>query len=112
MAKSKRRPDDKSRSAVHQIWNSHGHAVYHLIVAAGQEAPQVRLDDRHDILFIPIAQAAHERGDEDIALPDRQLAASLGLPVRPEVQKGGDRNALTVFGRLGKFFWQQMTRIH
>jgi hypothetical protein len=53
-----------------------------------------------------------KRGDEDIALPDRQLAASLGLPVKPEAQKGGDRNALTVFGRLGKFFWQQMTRIH
>jgi aminopeptidase N len=53
-----------------------------------------------------------KRGDEDIALPDRQLAASLGLPVKPETQKSGDRNALTVFGRLGKFFWQQMTRIH
>jgi hypothetical protein len=52
-----------------------------------------------------------KRGDEDIAPPDRQLAASLGLPVKPETQKGGDRNALTVFGRLGKFFWQQMTRI-
>ena len=53
-----------------------------------------------------------KRGDEDIASPDRQLAASLGLPVKPETQKGGDRNALTVFGRLGKFFWQQMIRIH
>jgi hypothetical protein len=53
-----------------------------------------------------------KRGDEDIATPDRQLADSLGLPVKPEAQKGGDRNAFTVFGRLGKFFWQQMTRIH
>jgi len=53
-----------------------------------------------------------KRGDEDIAPPDRQLAASLGLPVKPETQRGSDRNALTVFGRLGKFFWQQMTRIH
>jgi hypothetical protein len=53
-----------------------------------------------------------KRGDEDIAPPDRQLAASLGLPAKPETQRAGDRNALTVFGRLGKFFWQQMTRIH
>jgi hypothetical protein len=53
-----------------------------------------------------------KRGDEDIAPPDRQLAGSLGLPGKPEAQKGGDRNAFTVFGRLGKFFWQQMTRIH
>jgi len=52
-----------------------------------------------------------KRGDEDIAPPDRQLADSLGLPGKPEVQRGGDRNAFTVFGRLGKFFWQQMTRI-
>lgn len=48
-----------------------------------------------------------KRGDEDIAPPDKQLAASLGLPAKP----GGDRNAFTVFGRFGKFFWQQMTRI-
>ena len=51
-----------------------------------------------------------KRGDEDIAPPDKQLAASLGLPSKPENQKG-DRNAFTVFGRLGKFFWQQVTRI-
>lgn len=50
-----------------------------------------------------------KRGDEDIAPPDRQLADSLGLPGKPETQR--DRNAFTVFGRLGKFFWQQMTRI-
>jgi hypothetical protein len=52
-----------------------------------------------------------KRGDEDIAPPDRQLADSLGLPGKSEAQRGGDRNAFTVFGRLGKFFWQQMTRI-
>ncbi|MDQ2856323.1 MAG: hypothetical protein M3R68_08340 [Acidobacteriota bacterium] len=52
-----------------------------------------------------------KRGDEDIAPPDRQLADSLGLPGKPETQRSGDRNAFTVFGRLGKFFWQQMTRI-
>jgi hypothetical protein len=53
-----------------------------------------------------------KRGDEDIAQPDRQLADSLGLPTKADPQKSGDRNAFTVFGRLGKFFWQQMTRIH
>lgn len=52
-----------------------------------------------------------KRGDEDIAPPDRQLADSLGLPSKPEAQRNSDRNAFTVFGRLGKFFWQQMTRI-
>lgn len=49
-------------------------------------------------------------GDEDIAGPDKELATTLGLPSRP-AQKGGDRNALGAFARVGKFFWQQMTRI-
>jgi hypothetical protein len=48
-------------------------------------------------------------GDEDIAKPDQELAASLGLPPKP--QKGDGRNPLGAFGRVGKFFWQQMTRI-
>lgn len=47
-----------------------------------------------------------KRGDEDIAPPDPQLAAALGI--NPNVQKSGDRNA---FSRLGRFFWQQMTRL-
>ncbi|MGI9064919.1 MAG: M1 family aminopeptidase [Pyrinomonadaceae bacterium] len=54
---------------------------------------------------------ASRRGDEDIAKPDRQLADSLGLPNRSGQQRRGDRNALNAFARVGKFFWQQMTRI-
>lgn len=54
---------------------------------------------------------ASKRGDEDIAKPDQDLANSLGLPAKPNQQKSGDRNALSPFARLGKFFWQQMTRI-
>jgi len=37
--------------------------------------------------------------------------ASLGLPAKPNQQKGGDKNAFTALARVGKFFWQQMTRI-
>ncbi|HEV7374928.1 MAG TPA: M1 family aminopeptidase [Pyrinomonadaceae bacterium] len=46
-----------------------------------------------------------KRGDEDIAPPDPRLAAALGI--NPNVTKN-DRNA---FARLGRFFWQQMTRL-
>ncbi|HEX8846088.1 MAG TPA: M1 family aminopeptidase [Pyrinomonadaceae bacterium] len=46
-----------------------------------------------------------KRGDEDIAPPDPRLAAALGI--NPNVSKN-DRNA---FSRLGRFFWQQMTRL-
>jgi hypothetical protein len=52
-----------------------------------------------------------KRGDEDIAPPDPELAASLGIPSRVSPQKSGDKNAFTAFARVGKFFWQQMTRI-
>lgn len=46
-----------------------------------------------------------KQGDEDIAPPDPRLAAALGI--NPNVSKSdGNR-----FARLGKFFWQQMTRI-
>jgi hypothetical protein len=51
------------------------------------------------------------RGDEDIAKPDAELAGSLGLPQKPNQQRGGDRNPLNAFARVGKFFWQQVTRI-
>jgi hypothetical protein len=54
---------------------------------------------------------ASKRGDEDIARPDQELANSLGLPAKPNQQKGGDRNPLSAFARVGKFFWQQVTRI-
>lgn len=46
-----------------------------------------------------------KHGDEDIAPPDPKLAAELGLPIRDP------KNGHNVFSRVGKFFWQQMTRI-
>jgi hypothetical protein len=50
-----------------------------------------------------------KRGDEDIGPPDPKLAAELGLPAKPNAKGGG--NFFTAFARVGKFFWQQMTRI-
>jgi hypothetical protein len=51
-----------------------------------------------------------KRGDEDIGPPDPKLAEELGLPQRTDAK--GDKNMLTPFAKLGKFFWQQMTKIH
>jgi len=53
------------------------------------------------------------RGDEDIAPPDQELAATLGIPTKqsPTRSSGGDKNAFTAFAKVGKFFWQQMTKI-
>lgn len=52
-----------------------------------------------------------KRGDEDIAPPDQELAASLGIPSKQPPQRSGDKNAFTALAKVGKFFWQQMTRI-
>ena len=52
----------------------------------------------------------NKRGDEDIGKPDPKLAEELGLP--PRAESKGDKTMLTPFAKLGKFFWQQMTKIH
>ena len=52
-----------------------------------------------------------KRGDEDIAPPDQELAATLGLPAKQTPQKSGDKNAFSAVAKVGKFFWQQVTRI-
>jgi aminopeptidase N len=49
---------------------------------------------------------SERHGDEDIAPPNPQLAAALGMSVEQAARDGGNR-----FSRLGKFFWRQMTRI-
>jgi hypothetical protein len=50
-----------------------------------------------------------KRGDEDIGPPDAKLAEELGLPSKQNAK--GDKNIFTAFAKVGKFFWQQMTRI-
>jgi hypothetical protein len=52
-----------------------------------------------------------KRGDEDIAPPDTELAATLGLPTKQNPAKSGDKNAFGALAKVGKFFWQQVTRI-
>jgi len=52
-----------------------------------------------------------KRGDEDIAPPDQELATSLGIQSKQTPARSNDKNALTALGKVGKFFWQQMTRI-
>jgi hypothetical protein len=49
---------------------------------------------------------SERHGDEDIAPPNPQLAAALGLT--PENAGTPNRNPVS---RLGRFFWRQMTRI-
>lgn len=50
-----------------------------------------------------------KRGDEDIGPPDPALAQELGLPIRTSGKD--DKTVLTGFAKVGRFFWQQMTKI-
>jgi hypothetical protein len=50
-----------------------------------------------------------KRGDEDIGPPDPRLAQELGLPAKSDTKN--DRTVFSPFAKLGKFFWQQMTKI-
>jgi len=51
------------------------------------------------------------RGDEDIATPDQELAMSLGISSKQSPPRSNDKNAFNALAKVGKFFWQQMTRI-
>jgi hypothetical protein len=50
-----------------------------------------------------------KHGDEDIGPPDPRLAQELGLPTKTDAK--GDKTVFSPFAKLGKFFWQQMTKI-
>ena len=50
-----------------------------------------------------------KRGDEDIGPPDPRLAQELGLPAKADAKSNG--GVFSPFAKLGKFFWQQMTKI-
>jgi hypothetical protein len=52
-----------------------------------------------------------KRGDEDIAPPDQELATSLGIQAKQAPPRSTDKNAFGALAKVGKFFWQQMTRI-
>ena len=53
-----------------------------------------------------------KRGDEDIAPPDQELALSLGIQAKqPAPPRSGDKQPFGALAKVGRFFWQQMTRI-
>jgi hypothetical protein len=86
------------------------------------EANRLEIAESNDLVGAFIAEAPVEQrrsvartfdrwlserhGDEDIAPPNPQLAAALGMTVDQGSHDNGNR-----FSRLGKFFWRQMTRI-
>lgn len=103
--------DEKLFAALRSYYQANYFEIAQLEDLRAAIIAETPVDQRRTVGRVFTRWLASRRGDEDIARPDPELATSLGLPVRSEPQKGGDRNALTPFARLGKFFWQQMTRI-
>ena len=103
--------DEKFFAALRSYYKANSFEVAELEDLRGALIAEAPIDQRRTIARTFTRWLASKRGDEDIARPDQALADSLGLPTKPEPQRGGDRNAFTAFAKLGKFFWQQMTRI-
>lgn len=103
--------EERFFAALQSYYKANAFEVAELEDLRGALIAEAPIDQRRTVARTFTRWLSSRRGDEDIARPDQELATSLGLPTKPEPQKGGDRNAFTAFAKVGKFFWQQMTRI-
>jgi hypothetical protein len=98
--------DEKFFASLRSYYKANAFEIAELDDLRGAFMAEAPLNQRRAVSRIFQRWLSSKRGDEDIAPPDPELAAALGI--NPSPQKSGDRNA---FSRLGRFFWQQMTRI-
>lgn len=103
--------DEKFFAALQSYYRANLFEIAQLEDLRGAVIAESPLEQRRTVARTFNRWLESKRGDEDIAKPDQELATSLGIPPKTNQQKKGDRTALTAFARLGKFFWQQMTRI-
>ena len=103
--------DEKIFSALRNYYQSNIYEIAELEDLRGSLVAEAPIEQRRMIGRTFNRWLSSRRGDEDIAAPDQELAASLGIPLRTNQPKSGDKNAFTALARVGKFFWQQMTRI-
>ena len=103
--------DEKFFAALSSYYKANQFEIARLEDLQGAFIAESPLEQRRTVARTFNRWLESKRGDEDIAKPDQELAASLGIPSKPNQQKKGDRTALSAFAKLGKFFWQQMTRI-
>ncbi len=101
---------EKLLAALRNYYQANLFEIAELNDLRGALIAEARIEQRRLVARTFDRWLASRKGDEDIARPDQELAMTLGLPSKPP-PKSGERNALNAFARLGKFFWQQMTRI-
>jgi hypothetical protein len=101
--------DEKFFAALRSYYNANKLEVAELDDLRGSFIAEAPLEQRRAVARTFSRWLSQKRGDQDIAPPDPKLAVELGLPPNPSKNdSGGGGNA---FARLGKFFWQQMTRL-
>ena len=97
--------DEKFFAALRSYYEANIFEIAELDDLRGAFVGEAPLAQRRAVTRTFTRWLSDKRGDEDVAPPDPRLAAALGI--NPNVAKN-DRNA---FSRLGRFFWQQMTRL-
>ncbi|MEJ7713243.1 MAG: M1 family aminopeptidase [Pyrinomonadaceae bacterium] len=103
--------EERFFAALKSYYNANMHEVAEMDDLRGAFVAEAAVDERRAVSRTFNRWLSEKRGDEDIAPPDPQLAAAVGITIDPAVisQRGGDNG--NRFARLGKFFWRQMTRI-
>lgn len=103
--------EEKLLTALRNYYQANQGEIAELDDLRGAIMAETSVEQRRTVARTLTRWLSSRRGDEDISGPDQELANSLGLPAKANAQRGNDRNALSAFARVGKFFWQQMTRI-
>jgi len=102
--------DEKFFEALRKYYRANSLEVADMDDLRGAFIGEATLEQRRSVSRTFDRWLSSKRGDEDIAPPDPKLAADLGLPVRTGSARG-DKSVFSTFGKVGKFFWQQMTKI-
>lgn len=101
--------DEKFFAALRDYYHANSLEVADLDDLRGAFIAEAAVEQRRTVNRTFDRWLSSKRGDEDIGPPDPKLAAELGLPARAAAKP--DRNVFTAFAKVGKFFWQQMTKI-
>ena len=97
--------DEKFFAALRKYYSANKLEIARLDDLRGSFVGEAAIEQRRTVSRTFDRWLSSKNGDEDIAPPDPKLAADLGLPMKDPKGSGN------VFSRVGKFFWQQMTRI-
>lgn len=99
--------DEKFFAALRSYYNANRLEVAELDDLRGSFIAEAPIEQRRTVARTFSRWLSQKRGDQDIAPPDPKLALELGIPQSASKNDGGGN----AFARLGKFFWQQMTRL-